>query len=93
MNIPKPRTYSHNSIKRTVQWAELAVLAMYCRFDYRTVYLIELQEYVLKVAYYLFYKKKLYIELGPIPYMYGSNYMRKNRARLPELYEDLEYNS
>ena len=34
--------YSHHSIIRPVRWAELAVLAMYCRFGYRTVRLIEL---------------------------------------------------
>ena len=36
--------YSNNSINRTVRWAKLAVLAMYCRFGYRTVRLIELLE-------------------------------------------------
>ena len=33
--------YSHNSIIRPVRWAKLA---MYCRFGYRTVSLIELKE-------------------------------------------------
>ena len=32
----------HHSIIRPVRWAELAVLAMYCRFGYHTVRLIEL---------------------------------------------------
>ena len=40
--VTKEILYSHHSIIRPVRWAESAVLAMYCRFGYRTVRLIEL---------------------------------------------------